>query len=112
MRSGSSASSVGHSTYFSAKPWYANAALCMAGETLCLTGSPISPTVARISLFPPKQEDNGVVWPLSSMPAAPCYSSAQLSSACCNGSNRSEEHTSELQSRQYLVCRLLLEKKK
>src|SRR3712207_7926252 len=31
------------------------------------------------------------------------------------GSNegpRSEEHTSELQSRQYLVCRLLLEKKK
>src|SRR5258707_3282849 len=29
----------------------------------------------------------------------------------CAG-HRSEEHTSELQSRQYLVCRLLLEKKK
>src|SRR5258707_11085447 len=28
------------------------------------------------------------------------------------GDARSEEHTSELQSRQYLVCRLLLEKKK
>src|SRR3712207_7129991 len=28
------------------------------------------------------------------------------------GVQRSEEHTSELQSRQYLVCRLLLEKKK
>src|SRR5258707_10974781 len=28
------------------------------------------------------------------------------------GQCRSEEHTSELQSRQYLVCRLLLEKKK
>src|SRR3712207_7742131 len=28
------------------------------------------------------------------------------------GRQRSEEHTSELQSRQYLVCRLLLEKKK
>src|SRR3712207_6854233 len=28
------------------------------------------------------------------------------------GEPRSEEHTSELQSRQYLVCRLLLEKKK
>src|SRR3712207_4031385 len=27
------------------------------------------------------------------------------------GNHRSEEHTSELQSRQYLVCRLLLEKK-
>src|SRR3712207_8566858 len=33
----------------------------------------------------------------------------------CSGQvpfDRSEEHTSELQSRQYLVCRLLLEKKK
>src|SRR3712207_7190165 len=29
-----------------------------------------------------------------------------------NFNGRSEEHTSELQSRQYLVCRLLLEKKK
>src|SRR5882757_11167254 len=29
-----------------------------------------------------------------------------------NPNRRSEEHTSELQSRQYLVCRLLLEKKK
>src|SRR3712207_7442374 len=27
---------------------------------------------------------------------------------CCNDEVRSEEHTSELQSRQYLVCRLLL----
>src|SRR3712207_8228998 len=35
--------------------------------------------------------------------------------AGCDASDsqgRSEEHTSELQSRQYLVCRLLLEKKK
>src|SRR3712207_7586630 len=30
----------------------------------------------------------------------------------CHRVIRSEEHTSELQSRQYLVCRLLLEKKK
>src|SRR3712207_7568056 len=30
----------------------------------------------------------------------------------CDSLSRSEEHTSELQSRQYLVCRLLLEKKK
>src|SRR3712207_7147480 len=29
-----------------------------------------------------------------------------------SANGRSEEHTSELQSRQYLVCRLLLEKKK
>src|SRR3712207_9548311 len=32
--------------------------------------------------------------------------------APAEGRLRSEEHTSELQSRQYLVCRLLLEKKK
>src|SRR3712207_8179930 len=31
--------------------------------------------------------------------------------AVLRGLQRSEEHTSELQSRQYLVCRLLLEKK-
>src|SRR3712207_8311765 len=30
---------------------------------------------------------------------------------CGTGPTRSEEHTSELQSRQYLACRLLLEKK-
>src|SRR3712207_7517822 len=33
-------------------------------------------------------------------------------SICLFRRTRSEEHTSELQSRQYLVCRLLLEKKK
>src|SRR5438445_13397904 len=33
-------------------------------------------------------------------------------SAAISNPHRSEEHTSELQSRQYLVCRLLLEKKK
>src|SRR5947209_15582813 len=32
--------------------------------------------------------------------------------AGAEAAGRSEEHTSELQSRQYLVCRLLLEKKK
>src|SRR3712207_8689489 len=36
--------------------------------------------------------------------------SARVTRGC--RANRSEEHTSELQSRQYLVCRLLLEKKK
>src|SRR3712207_8925877 len=51
------------------------------------------------------------------------FSSAQVNanaplflvhSPYCSAFNalRSEEHTSELQSRQYLVCRLLLEKKK
>src|SRR3712207_7109899 len=35
-----------------------------------------------------------------------------LAGAATDEVTRSEEHTSELQSRQYLVCRLLLEKKK
>src|SRR3712207_4692546 len=35
-----------------------------------------------------------------------------VATSVLEGSKRSEEHTSELQSRQYLVCRLLLEKKK
>src|SRR3712207_7492309 len=34
-----------------------------------------------------------------------------LLNRCGGAETRSEEHTSELQSRQYLVCRLLLEKK-
>src|SRR3712207_7482391 len=37
---------------------------------------------------------------------------ASLPSLFLEAPPRSEEHTSELQSRQYLVCRLLLEKKK
>src|SRR3712207_7949722 len=37
---------------------------------------------------------------------------AVLGAVAIHARERSEEHTSELQSRQYLVCRLLLEKKK
>src|SRR6476620_12799282 len=44
-------------------------------------------------------------------PACPRTSVASTAAAS-PPSRRSEEHTSELQSRQYLVCRLLLEKKK
>src|SRR3712207_8198725 len=36
----------------------------------------------------------------------------EMSGLSGSAAPRSEEHTSELQSRQYLVCRLLLEKKK
>src|SRR3712207_7544999 len=38
--------------------------------------------------------------------------SSLLGLVSVGSTDRSEEHTSELQSRQYLVCRLLLEKKK
>src|SRR3712207_7400514 len=47
-------------------------------------------------------------WTARSPPACP----GTRRSASPRGACRSEEHTSELQSRQYLVCRLLLEKKK
>src|SRR5258707_5966036 len=45
------------------------------------------------------------IWP-------PAYASRLLRWLRATTAARSEEHTSELQSRQYLVCRLLLEKKK
>src|SRR3712207_7813346 len=45
---------------------------------------------------------------ISALSAHPMH----LQSKSSESSERSEEHTSELQSRQYLVCRLLLEKKK
>src|SRR3712207_7818838 len=48
--------------------------------------------------------------PTSSTPAARARCS-RATTARTARSARSEEHTSELQSRQYLVCRLLLEKK-
>src|SRR3712207_7279795 len=50
----------------------------------------------HLSFRPPR------VWEMSSTASGTLYQSDR---------NRSEEHTSELQSRQYLVCRLLVEKK-
>src|SRR3712207_8288583 len=47
------------------------------------------------------------------LPLLPCDAPEELAlERRGSGIVRSEEHTSELQSRQYLVCRLLLEKKK
>src|SRR5437762_3904318 len=44
--------------------------------------------------------------------ALPWREAARLAAGVARGLARSEEHTSELQSPMYLVCRLLLEKKK
>src|SRR3712207_8143990 len=54
----------------------------------------------------PDGQGAGRTRPPADRPAA-----AARRSAARAGPDRSEEHTSELQSRQYLVCRLLLEKK-
>src|SRR3712207_8698077 len=69
-----------------------------------------------ISSAQPKRRRHEQKKPMS--PIAGGMSSTEIrwfttwSSACFPTGSRSEEHTSELQSRQYLVCRLLLEKKK
>src|SRR3712207_7034451 len=47
-----------------------------------------------------------------SCPSFPDARAARVAGPPSSRGPRSEEHTSELQSRQYLVCRLLLEKKK
>src|SRR3712207_8975212 len=51
---------------------------------------------------------------MATMPAKvpPASERIQTLVSLAEKARRSEEHTSELQSRQYLVCRLLLEKKK
>src|SRR3712207_7830101 len=59
------------------------------------------------SASPFEQQRGGVVAELGSVAGED-----GLAEAAQRLRGRSEEHTSELQSRQYLVCRLLLEKKK
>src|SRR3712207_6903350 len=77
----------------------------------------------RSTLFPyttlfrsgPPSPGRSPAIPPSRSPTAPtCVNARRPSSTrrCACTTRRSEEHTSELQSRQYLVCRLLLEKKK
>src|SRR5207302_9965840 len=52
-------------------------------------------------------------WPARSLRSGSPQPSPSWRSCCgCAHRSRSEEHTSELQSRENLVCRLLLEKKK
>src|SRR3712207_8137387 len=79
--------------------------LFRSGEVMTLLRQTIRPEflnrVDEIILFQPllRDEIRGIV-------------KIQLEGLKRMVAGRSEEHTSELQSRQYLVCRLLLEKKK
>src|SRR3712207_7996293 len=65
----------------------------------------------RSTLFPYTTLFRSTARPAPARPCSPGRSPARPGSPSSR-SRRSEEHTSELQSRQYLVCRLLLEKKK
>src|SRR3712207_7357446 len=67
---------------------------------------PVARDVADEALVPVADEQR-VVQELVEAPVGP-----EVEQEARHRRPRSEEHTSELQSRQYLVCRLLLEKKK
>src|SRR5437762_9471466 len=68
--------------------------------------------------FPSSSTRSTAIYPLSLHDALPisCYPGGGTQPSSMTGrqwhEHRSEEHTSELQSPMYLVCRLLLEKKK
>src|SRR5205823_10187502 len=71
-----------------------SATACVASGVLSRGPMPVPPVVSKTSTRPESASDRNC----SRIPAG--------------SNNRSEEHTSELQSLAYLVCRLLLEKKK
>src|SRR5690625_7082505 len=77
------------------------ATLVQTSLTACLLGLAIGQLI-----FGPLSDSLGRKRPL--LVALPLFAGASLLCALA----RSEEHTSELQSRGHLVCRLLLEKKK
>src|SRR3989441_8518091 len=88
----------------------------MSGSCACSTGSSASRSRAGA--------DSGCIWARLKSTLRRSYSSASRNTRRSRSANpareiggsaapgRSEEHTSELQSLAYLVCRLLLEKKK
>src|SRR3712207_7883780 len=73
---------------------------------------PISPVASTPWVLRTPRRPSARSQPCSCWPSSASWASCSRSSSSTSPSPRSEEHTSELQSRQYLVCRLLLEKKK
>src|SRR3712207_7200397 len=66
---------------------------------------------SALKCFPPAAAARVVLGEMLRLPRHPALVAPALARVL-RELPRSEEHTSELQSRQYLVCRLLLEKKK
>src|SRR3712207_6898349 len=92
------------STLFPYTTLFRSLHLALKRQALCLRpGAESRPASTRLCQF----RSLGLG---STFPDAP--SEAPCSRPPDDTDRRSEEHTSELQSRQYLVCRLLLEKKK
>src|SRR5258707_7102472 len=74
------------------------------------------PTASGKTVLDTLAHDDAVRAILKQLPVAPAQNPCGGTATCSVNVNgtaipRSEEHTSELQSRQYLVCRLLLDKK-
>src|SRR5947209_20067620 len=97
--------------------------MCLCGFVCCFFNAPATTEIYTLSLHDalPILESfgQGVYTPrqIASALRYICRPDEQLIIdgtyfAAVDDQLRSEEHTSELQSRQYLVCRLLLEKKK
>src|SRR2546425_4662050 len=75
--------------------------------------SPAGTTYVAASIAGPGADDSGapnLVWNVGNIPSMTTVT--LIYHVSVDGTTRSEEHTSELQSLAYLVCRLLLEKKK
>src|SRR3712207_8284915 len=85
--------------------------------TLFRSGVALLARTAAGDMYPPERRARGIALVLFGAVfgaiLGPLVFSPLLSGRDLDGDSlaRSEEHTSELQSRQYLVCRLLLEKK-
>src|SRR3712207_7068729 len=71
-----------------------------------------SRTRTPTSTCPPAASASTASRPSGTSASARSTTTCTATDGSSSSSRRSEEHTSELQSRQYLVCRLLLEKKK
>src|SRR2546422_6348483 len=88
--------------------------MARAATSLPVPDSPCTSTVAELpatrasSLY---TSSMAALWPTNAYGPTACGSTSGSGTAV-SLTTRSEEHTSELQSRLHLVCRLLLEKKK
>src|SRR2546425_7650359 len=67
-------------------------------------------TIAPVGFSP--TWEHPAAWAATCAAVHNCVGGAVRLAGICTPNSRSEEHTSELQSLAYLVCRLLLEKKK
>src|SRR5690606_41879649 len=85
--------------------------ISMASRSRCAAARPNCATATCVrKCLAPTGDCRGRIQPRTNSPRVACLRDSPCRSDVSR--DRSEEHTSELQSRENLVCRLLLEKKK